>query len=187
MLKPIVFIDMDGVVADFNGRVLELAGTLGVKGQPGIYEVAGISDERMWEIVNADPDFWPGLNLYPWAFKLVDGVAQMVGRKNTYFFTSPCRDPNSTSGKTRWIYKHFPKYKRQLFIGAHKWQCASHRTILIDDKDTMVTKFHEYGGRALTFPQRWNALHMIPDNVKCENTLGRLSVTLNDIRELAHA
>lgn len=182
-MAPVVFIDMDGVVADFNSRVLELAGMPDAKGPPGEYEIfkaLGITHDEMWEIVNGDPGFWPDLEPYPWARDLVRSVAELVGQENTYFFTSPSRDPQSTAGKVEWIYRHFAAYKRQFFIGPHKWQCASPRTILIDDRDTTVEKFREYGGRAVLFPARWNSGHCINDDRRLEFVLGILRGILEE-------
>ncbi len=185
-MDPVVFVDMDGVVADFNGRVLELAGMPGAKGEPGEYEIfkaLGITHDRLWEIINGDPGFWPGLEPYPWAKDLVRSVAELVGQENTYFFTSPSRNPQSTAGKVEWIYQHFPAYKRQFFIGPHKWQCASTRTVLIDDRDSTVKRFQEYGGWALLYPQHWNSYHIVEEDHRFEFTLQNLRATLFVMRK----
>lgn len=44
-----LYLDSDGVVADFDTHVFNLFGQ----------KPQGMNDDRMWELINATPDFWP--------------------------------------------------------------------------------------------------------------------------------
>jgi hypothetical protein len=163
-MKPYVFLDVDGVIADFAGASAALHGRgPSLDWWPlGAYDMAaamGLSEPEFWAPINdAGADFWAGLAPLPWAEDLV----QCIMRQCSGFtlLTSPSRHPSSAHGKVQWIHRMFGTGFRNYMIGSQKhllsrWPGA----ILIDDFHANVAAFREHGGRAILFPQRWNANH----------------------------
>ena len=154
-----VLLDCDGVLANFVGRAIEAAHL------PITHEEVSrwnffdefMTVQEFWECVDADPDFWTDLDPYPWARELVDAIRSL--RFDIVITTSPSRNPSSASGKLFWLRKHgfLADHSVDYMIGHHKHLLAGSDTILIDDSDANVRRFRESGGRAILFPQRWNA------------------------------
>ncbi len=183
----IVFVDMDGVLADFNGRLAELAGsTVEEMVIPGNYSsVAGIgmSEDEMWKLVNNDREnFFAELKPYPWTDILMRTLEGRVGEENVAILSSPAKGasqgPECVAGKVRWIYKYLPRYYKRYFLGSSKEMLAHPGTTLIDDADKKVRRFIQGGGHGIVFPQRWNSNHIL---AALDNRLVHVSSRLDAI------
>ena len=103
-----IFLDMDGVIADFVGGVLRQYGI-------GAVELEAGNGDDIFDQLDLDPkEFWSGLGdnffatleLYPHSKDL---VAELENRTdNLMVLSSPSRSPSSAKGKMMWLTKHFP-------------------------------------------------------------------------------
>ena len=161
------FIDLDGVLANFS-----LAASL-AHGRPfpydkkenlGEYRIEKIwnkSTEEFWEPLNG-ADFWASIPIMTDAREIVTICEERFREINCCILTSPSLDPESPTGKLRWINEHFPEYNRRVLIGACKEFCAHRGAILIDDSLVNVAKFCASGGRGgVTLPRPWNEYHSV--------------------------
>lgn len=164
-----IFLDMDGVLADFNNAVAALFGTnmdeLGPKWKPGDHEIRhalGITDEEMWAAVNkVGESFWSGLKPYSWHKLLWKDCREMA---TTCILTSPNRNPTCAAGKIIWLNTHLRQGFRDFLIGPPKHLCARPDAVLVDDSDRKCDAFREYGGKAIVFPRLWNSMHEKADD-----------------------
>lgn len=160
-MKPICFIDMDGVLCDFVSAACKLFGQPEAAdnwpaGEYSMGKVLGCSDNEFWRTVESQPDFWESMPPYPWHRELFALVERHGYRP--FIATSPSLDPRSASGKTAWIQKHIGRNFRDYFIGGKKDVLSLFDRVLIDDNDDQCAKFGRCG-TALLFPRPWNANH----------------------------
>ena len=164
-----IYFDMDGVLSDFVGGVLNLYSAS-----------ANISDVRrdMWVDLgfSSESEFWRSLSIlggFPfWAGlkRLADGV-DLLNRVESYINTysydysntrisilsTPAKTYGCCDGKQDWITRNLPYYEGRLFLGEDKSVHAGPDAILIDDKDENIEKFEFAGGYRLLIPRPWNS------------------------------
>lgn len=149
-----LFLDMDGVIADFLGGACkahnrkspyEQESSLGIWDTEKLW---GITAEEFWKPIDAYDKFWDTLDKTPEADALVDMVTSLFGVKNVAVLTSPSMDPTCVPGKRRWMQRHYPQLAgRMIFASANAKQFLAGRdSLLIDDKDTNVEEFRDSGG-----------------------------------------
>lgn len=184
-MKPIIYLDMDGVCTDFasagilaNGRdpaeVFRLW-HLSFRGEYHSYTVMGIDMESFWEAVAAAGEpFWVNLQEYDWYPELLRSL-QNIGE--VVFLTSGSYAPWSLSGKLKWLHKRFGRDFQGYVFTAKKHLLAKPAALLIDDYEGNVTAFQNHGGKAVLFPQVWNSNHEVTD---------RLRFTLESVERLAN-
>jgi hypothetical protein len=75
------------------------------------------------------------------------------------FCTDPSHDDESATGKLKALKRHgfLAPGGTNYVLCKDKWRLAKEGTWLIDDSVTNCGLFNAHGGRALTFPQRWNS------------------------------
>lgn len=147
--KPIVYVDMDGVLADFFG------------------EVAKEHDVEYWrEIHRKDlgidqiakkPDFFAGLPILPNAGRLMSGILQ-VNNERYSILSSPLLSnvEESSREKTEWLQRHLKNHQPQAVIFDHeKYKYAKQPdgtpNILIDDWDTNIRLWEANGGIGILY------------------------------------
>ena len=140
--KPIVFVDMDGVLADFFGAWAKLAGHDHYK---------DIQDpETKLQLVRDHPTFWIDLKPLSGASKLLGAVKKYAGSYN--ICSKPLEgDPNSEPQKRLWIKKHLSAFApNEVFItankAAHALQPDGTPNILIDDFGKNIKAWEAAGG-----------------------------------------
>ena len=164
-----IFLDMDGVLADFVGATAGLFGrdpeTLYNGHLRGSYDLAqalGVTTDKMWRAIDgAGEKFWAELEPYPWAHTL---LAHCRRTARTVILSAPSQHPSSTSGKLRWLQSQFGLRFRDYLLGPRKDACAHHGALLIDGCADNCYRFLAAGGQAILFPRRWNALHLQQDD-----------------------
>jgi hypothetical protein len=99
-----VFLDCDGVLADFDGFATEILGL-----PPREYERKKHNNIELWEKLYAVEDYFFKLPKMPDADELVQGVEAM-GFTPTILTGIPSRDGSewAIDQKTRWAQVHFP-------------------------------------------------------------------------------
>lgn len=157
------FLDLDGVLVDFDGGVLKVHKTedpflkeenLGKWGTEDMY---GLEPVEFWAPLGEK--FWSNLDWTKEGKDILALVEDTFGYDNICLLTSPCLTKGSVSGKIHWINKHMPAYKKKFLIGFQKHFCANENTVLIDDRDKNVEDFRAHGGHAVLVPRPWNKSH----------------------------
>ncbi|MFT5469943.1 MAG: hypothetical protein ACI8UO_005066 [Verrucomicrobiales bacterium] len=167
-----IFLDVDGVLADFTQAALAVHGRVDAldswpAGERDIPKVLGLTRTEYWRKIDAaGADFWSSLKPYTWFDELIDCVRDVAPFT---LLTSPALAAHCAAGKVDWIYKHFPARKGRRFtdflIGRQKHLLAGEGRLLIDDTDGTVQSFCDAGGEAILFPQIWNQNHVETDSL----------------------
>ena len=157
MSIEVIYLDMDGVLADFVTPSLKVAGIPLTHDQVttwNYFEPYMTSNEFWWKI-GASQDFWLDIKPYPWAselFKLCKSIAPVR------FCSSPAIDPICVANKVQWLRFHgfMDSDKNDYHFTPHKHELAKPGRVLIDDSMPNVLSFREAGGNGIVFPQPWN-------------------------------
>lgn len=133
--NPIVFIDMDGVLADLESAVS--------------------ADENHKQIAR-QPGFFRHLSTLPNAEKLIKGVIHAAGSYK--ILSSPLMSAvtQSSKEKTEWLQRHYAKYPPSGVIFEHqkeKYACQADGTpnVLIDDFDANIKLWESQGGIGILY------------------------------------
>jgi 5'(3')-deoxyribonucleotidase len=155
-MKPIILLDMDGVIADYvSGALISLGLDINTPiTDMEMAECLGITKEEFYAPQMADPDFWINLKPYPWMNELVDLVRS---HGEVYIATAPNRH-RGVGDKIEWCRQHLGDWTQgKVMVGKPKYLLAGPGRTLIDDHPENCEKFIEYGGNAILFPRPWNA------------------------------
>jgi 5'(3')-deoxyribonucleotidase len=171
-----IFLDMDGVVADFVSGAIEAA-DLPLKHddiKTWDFFKPYMTATEFWKRIHDTYEFWEGLEPYPWAQDLVD-LCKQYG--DVIFLSDSSHDDNAPSGKVKWLRRHgflapdssnymLGRQKHLLGYGDANW-------VLIDDSKDNCKSWESI---SILFPQRWNTWQF--DKVdrlsKVRKELGRL-------------
>ena len=133
-----IWLDMDGVLADFDKRAEEILGM-----PPSDYENT-YGTESFWKMIESDPDFFRNLELMPDAMDLYLVVHQFSPSILTGI---PKHIDCVTNQKTQWAHEHFPEIKNVFCCqSSKKWTFCQHGDILIDDRYRYAKKWEAAGG-----------------------------------------
>lgn len=166
-----VFLDMDGVVADFTSGMC-VAFNIPFTNHPysmpyGLWDYVeyvekyhGIPWDQVKQVCS-DPSFWAELPELPGAVTLFANLQKYDMR----FLTTPTGDPRAVfSGKREWLEDRdwvAPHDKQMILLesGETKEQYAAPDIVLLDDQDKNVQDFRHGGGLAILVPRPWNNRH----------------------------
>lgn len=150
-----IFLDIDGVLADFVGGAARLhradASTVRTW---NFYEQWGLTSADFWGAM--DYDFWVNLPLTIEAHAIVDCCERAVGSGSICLLTARLENPGGMEGARDWVRRHFPQFGRRLLLGPAKEFCASPSSLLVDDSDNNCGAFVLAGGAACLLPRPWN-------------------------------
>jgi len=155
-----VFLDMDGVLADFCSAAFKLHGrenpyhSAHNLGEWDCIAMLGMTPEDFYAPM--EHEFWANMDKTELADDLVLAVQGFVGVDNICLLTTPHKNPGSISGKKEWIHKHFPQFDHRVLFGSPKHFCAHEDSLLIDDNEENVEIFSDHGGHTLLVPRPWN-------------------------------
>jgi len=158
--RSIVFVDMDGVLADFFG------------------EIAREHDVEYWREIHRkdlgidqvaqEPDFFVGLPVLPNAGKLMKGVIEQAGKYSILSSPLMSNVEESSKEKMEWLKRHLYNHQPQAVIFDHeKYKYAQQPdetpNILIDDWDTNIRLWEANGGIGILYkPEKYQeALHKL--------------------------
>lgn len=141
MLK--LFLDMDDVLVDLNGAILERFGK-------NFHEY---TNEMFGEI---DADFWANLSWCSLGNEILDSCVRKFGESNICLLTAPSNHHGCFDGKMEWIKRNIPTFIDRVLVGKPKYFCAGLNGVLIDDLDKNIIDFESWGGRGILYPQPWN-------------------------------
>lgn len=153
-----IYLDMDGVIADFTTAYLELTNSMCMYDDIrdwNIYYYTKQTEEQFWMTVDlAGEDFWVNIPIYKNA---VDMIKKLREKDHVTILTSVSeKAPIAAIGKIKWLNKHISPMI-PICIDDKKWKYAGPNTTLIDDKPENIIEFIKCGGKGLLYPQPWNA------------------------------
>ena len=115
MKKQILYIDMDGVVADFAKGINDIDPSVDMSENTLNYEKRS---DRVDEICAQNPDIFHNLQPMPDSIKYVKKLFKIY---DVYFLSTPMWTlPESFTGKRIWIEKHFGKMAAKRLILTHR-------------------------------------------------------------------
>lgn len=120
--KKILYIDLDGVTADFEKKILEYAPNFKLGEEP---------QEKVDELMNQNPQMFEELEPINDA---IESINYLMDKFDVYFLSTPVWEiPESFAGKRRWVTKFFgEKIKKRLTLTHRK--DLSIGDFLIDDR-----------------------------------------------------
>jgi hypothetical protein len=154
-----VYVDMDGVIADFDKRFKDLSGM-----SPTEYKDK-YGTSGFWDFIDEENKikFWVGIPVMDGAKKLIDFVKPY----NYELLTAPSAKQQSRLGKSLWIRNHTPdlfgeKPKFTFKKASEKHQVKSSLTkfdILIDDRASTISQWNAAGGTGILFTSSSQAIN----------------------------
>ncbi len=133
-----IYCDLDGVLADFNGAFKELTG----------HDPDDVSKKELWTTVLDTPNYWLNLHLMPDAEKLIRFL-------NKHPFTILTGIPKlghskATSEKRQWVTKYLGADVPVICCySADKKHLCQTNDILIDDFERNIQEWQSVGGTAI--------------------------------------
>ena len=151
--KPIVYIDMDGVLADFFGGVEKLYGV-------GHWKELS-KDNKLdlkQEVINriTGTDFFATLPEFPGADQLITMVKKFTGSSFS-ILTSPLRGDHEVSSKYKklWIEQHIENPAQTIITGRKESYATDKASgtpnILIDDRPVNIERWQGAGGYGILY------------------------------------
>ena len=146
-----VYLDMDGVLADFDQRFRDLSGM-----EPSEFENK-YGRKAFWDLIDEEHKikFWVGI-------KPMDGASALVDAVKDYDYellTSPSAKKQSYLGKILWVKNHtgdvFPSKPRINFKKAKEKHLVKPQLaktdILIDDREDTIGRWNTAGGTGIVY------------------------------------
>lgn len=167
-MKKKIFVDMDGVLADFHGYYCEqFAPEVDLAdpkylGSWSLVPRLNMSKKEFWSNTQR-LGFWESLPVMVECSGILNLVENAVGLDNVVLLTNASNCPVAIQGKYAWIEKHLPRYLNRVMITKQKHFCAHVDSLLIDDFDKNINEFRDSGGSAILVPRLWNSKHSLAD------------------------
>ena len=145
-----VYLDMDGVLADFDKRFEDLSGM-----KPGEFE-SKYGKNKFWDFIDEEHkvSFWVGIPEMPGAKQLVDAVKKY----NYELLTAPSVKKQSYLGKILWVRNHKdlfggkPRINFKKAKEKHEVKPNLQKTdILIDDRLDTIERWNNAGGTGIHY------------------------------------
>ncbi len=153
-----VYLDMDGVIADFDRRFEDISGM-----KPHEFE-SKFGKKAFWNLIDEDNkiSFWVGIKPMEGASKLVNAVKKY----NYELLTSPSAKKQSYLGKILWVRNHRdilggkPKINFRKAKEKHNIKSKlSSNDILIDDRDDTIERWNNAGGTGIHYKSSGQVLN----------------------------
>ena len=160
-----VYVDMDGVVADFFTEYAKLAGV--THGNYRDIPPAKV-DPTLDKMVGTD--FFARLPKFPTADQLLQIVVDAAGSYN--ICSSPLRGDHEGSAKYKniWIKKHLNPQPKHIYIVANKAKYAKSSNgmpnVLIDDRGSNISAWEAAGGIGIKYQADEDSLKVILEGLK---------------------
>ena len=160
-----VYVDMDGVIADFFTEYAKLAGV-----KSGSYRDIPPAkvDPTLDKMVGTD--FFARLPKFSTADKLLDIVVDAAGSYN--ICSSPLRGDHEGSAKYKniWIKKHLNPQPKHIYIVANKAKYAKSSNgmpnVLIDDRGSNISAWEAAGGIGIKYQADEDSLKVVLEGLK---------------------
>lgn len=141
MSKRKIFLDLDGVMSDFEGHYLQLFG----------HVHSSVKDGRMWKNIHSHDRWWVDMP----KLKTHDILWAAIKDFNPTILTGcpPSKFAHASEGKKEWCKQHFGEDVPVITcLSRDKFKhMANEGDILIDDMEKNCKKWEEHGGLAIQF------------------------------------
>ena len=164
-----VYLDMDGVLADFFSEYAKLAGVTSYREIP-----PAKADPTLNKMIGTD--FFNTLPKFPSADKLVDIAVEAAGSYG--IISSPLRGDfeNSALNKKKWVKRELTPQPTEVYITPNKAKYAigpdGMPNVLIDDRGTNITAWEAAGGIGIKYQADENSLKVVLDGLKRARRVG---------------
>lgn len=161
--RPEIFLDMDGVLADFFSAQAKIAGV------PTYRDISAEQNERTLNQM-VGTDFFARLDKMPDADALVNLSIKIFGHYN--ICSSPLRGDfdNSDKNKRIWIKNNLKPLPKHIFITpnkkVHAKQPDGTPNILVDDRGDNITSWEAAGGVAIKYQADEDSLDVVVQGLK---------------------
>lgn len=150
--RPLVYVDMDGVLADFFGELSK---------QHSVDHWTEIPDGEDAVVKSAnEKGFFENLPKLPNADTLIDNIVDMVGTYNILSSPLQSNTEQSASEKSAWIDKNINPKPAQRIFDHNKYKYATQEdgtpNILIDDYPYNIKLWQARGGIGIQYKDRWS-------------------------------
>lgn len=157
-MKPFIFLDLDGVLANFVDAACEIHG---INPDFSNYKFwrPTLTDKEFWARINSrGHTFWENIPKYSWADQLL-GMCEERADRVVFCTSVDPRGSGAAKGKYEWVFNHFGyKWAARMIVTKKKFLLAGPNRILVDDTYSHLNKFHQWGGHSIMFPQPWNTV-----------------------------
>ena len=152
-----IYIDMDGVLADFDRGIRELCH---MEPQPQNGERDAEADDRMWDEIRKVDHFYDQLELMSGAKEMFDLIYRKYGDRCEILTGVPRPERGiATAGedKISWMKRNLSEtVKVHIVLRKEKVQfCKGPESVLIDDREKTIRDWKEAGGTGI--------LHISPE------------------------
>ena len=137
-----IYLDMDGVLVDFDKQFEELTGMA-----PSAFEAKNSSDEFWAAIDGAGVGFWRGMKWMPGGEALYNRASKFPH----FLLSSPSRSDVSKIGKHLWRRDKTPSTKLILARSYNKKNYANPSSVLIDDREDNIKQWRDAGGIGILY------------------------------------
>lgn len=138
---PILYVDMDGVVANLHKKVSEI--------EPSLRWQTDFDDDLFNKICNDFPDIFEHLEPIDGA---IDSLERLSLKYEIFFLSTPMWDlPESFKSKRLWIEKHFPLLGYKKLILTHR-KDLNIGHFLVDDRTANGAE--KFNGKHIQFGTR---------------------------------
>jgi len=147
-----IFVDMDGVLTNFEGRFEQFAGVTPDEyiAQKSIQVGKDKAYEQFWDLVDEQVGvrFWAGMPWMPEGEELY----KYIKKYKPTILTSPSRNENSKIGKGVWVKRNMSGVPLKFGYQAQgKARFAGPNKILIDDRTENINAWKAAGGIGILF------------------------------------
>jgi len=168
-----LFLDLDGVIADFDGRVAQMVGHFPAE------------REEVRECMRT-PYFFKNLEPLPGALAAVDELERLIPGQLRILSAVPHSDP-SLAGvarveKVAWLEEHLPWLASTALIVGSKAGVGSPESLLVDDHPEW-NGAAEFGGEVITFtgPESWGLVtKIVKDRLSTQTDSAKLARLVKD-------
>jgi len=164
--KPTVYLDMDGVIADFFGGVEKLYGVSHWK-----QLTSDKSKDLRQDVIEriTGTNFFETLPKFPSADNLIAMIKKFTGGRFS-ILTSPLRGDHDNSAKWKkvWINQNIEQPDETIVSGRKEKYATTKGTanILIDDRPINIEKWQDKGGYGILYQANKNSLSTIEQALK---------------------
>lgn len=164
----IIFLDMDGVLADFNGAMIKHFGV-------PFDQVGGGDAKERWRLISSElPDVYANLDTLPDADALVAAVTEVCVEYDAIpgiltAIPKYGRLPNAQKHKYEWTRVRWPHLCKNFNIGpfaVDKQKHARPGHILIDDSELNIPQWQACGGYGILHVSAENSIQQLKQYVE---------------------
>ena len=145
--SPILYVDMDGVLADFYGPFNRMAGVSSWK------DASKDTVSQVLKDITKQKDFWINLDVLSDVPQLMSAIKTLFGGEYKLLSKAIVGDPHAVKQKKQWAIQHLNPQPNEVIImpatadkGMYAKQADGTANILIDDFGYNIKKWQSAGG-----------------------------------------